>query len=228
MKSRLLPIPLFLLFTLLCTGLLNSCSNEDKAAKDEGIIEFNTEATDPTHPLYGFAPASAIFKFKKDKFIIEMSTMGLFNTSIIGDLHSKTLAQTVKFMNLKQACIEKEQDLIDDNKDYQLIIEESKETKEIAGLKCHKVKVTKVNDPNVKFDVWYTKELGLENCNALNPYAKVKGVLMDYRIQKMGMELHFSAKSYQRVKVPDHAFVVPASMKIVSKEEMAKFFADLQ
>jgi hypothetical protein len=70
--------------------------------------------------------------------------------------------------------------------------------------------------------------LGVENSNNLTPYAQVKGVLIDYRIKKMGIEMHFMAKSYQHVEVPDANFEVPASMKIVSKEEMAKFFADLQ
>ncbi len=206
----------------------SSCQSEDEAGEEEGIIEFNTFALDETHPLYGFAPASATLKFKKEKFVIEMSTMGMFNTSIIGDNKSKTLAQTIKFMNIRQACVENENDLILENRDYELKIEETKESKEIIGLKCHKLKVSKVNEPNVVFDVWYTKELGMENCNALTPYAKVKGVLIDYRIKKMGMEMHFEGKSYHKTKVPDHAFDIPASMKIVSKEEMEKFFLDLQ
>ena len=207
---------------------LSSCDSEKKSTKDEGIIEFDTKAVDEKHPLYGFAPATATLKFKGDKFLIEMSTMGMFNTSIIGNNQTKTLAQTIKFMNVKQACIETEQDLIVDNQDYELKIEEIDETKEIIGLKCYKLKVTKVNEPNVKFDAWYTKDLGMANSNALTPYAKVKGVLIDYRIKKMGMEMHFKAKSYQHVEVPDNVFEVPASMKIVSKEEMAKFFEDLQ
>lgn len=154
--------------------------------------------------------------------------MGMFNTSIIGNNKTKTLSQSIKFMNVRQACIETERDLIIENQDYELAIEETDETKEIIGLKCHKLKVTKVNEPNVKFDAWYTKALGMENSNALTPYAKVKGVLIDYRIKKMGMEMHFEAKSYQHVEVPDNVFEIPASMKIVSKEEMAKFFEDLQ
>jgi hypothetical protein len=210
--------------------LLNffSCKADGEGGEEEGIIEFNTFALDETHPLYGFAPASAALKFKKEKFVIEMSTMGMFNTSIIGDNKAKTLAQTIKFMNFKQACIENEKDLMVENLEYELKIEETKETKEIIGLKAHKIIVTKVKEPNVVFDAWYTKELGMENCNALTPYAKVKGVLLDYRIKKMGMEMHFQAKSYQNCIVPDNAFDIPASMKIVSKEEMEKFFQELQ
>ncbi|MCU0359840.1 MAG: hypothetical protein MUF75_03820 [Bacteroidia bacterium] len=214
-------------FVLLLLNL-TSCKSEKEGDDDEGVIEFNTFALDEQHPLYGFAPASATLKFKKDKFVIEMSTMGMFNTSIIGDNTTKTMAQTIKFMNIKQACIETEKELIQDNLDYALKIEETKETKDIIGLKCHKIIVTKVKEPNVVFEAWYTKELGMEEYNALTPYAKVKGVLIDYRIKKMGMEMHFVGKSYQKIKVPDNAFEIPASMKIVSKEEMEKFFEDLQ
>lgn len=208
--------------------LQNSCTSEKESNKNEGVIEYYTKGVDEKHPLFGFAPSTATLKFKGDKFIIEMSTMGMFNTSVIGDSKAKTIAQTIKFMNIKQACIENEKDLEAENLENALLIEETKETKLIAGLKCHKIKVTKVNEPNVSFDAWYTKELGMENSNILNPYAKVKGVLLDYRIKKMGMELHFEAKSYNHVQVPDQLFEVPASMKIVSKEEMEKFFTDLQ
>lgn len=228
MKKTRIAALLLLSVTLAALCFLSACRSEEKAPKDEGQIEFNTKALDESHPLYGFAPSAATMKFKKDKFVIEMSTMGLFNTSIIGDNTAKTLAQTIKFMNLKQACIESEQDLLADNRDYELKIEETKDTKEIVGLKCHKIIVTKIKEPNVVFEAWYTKELGMEDCNKLTPYYKVKGVLLDYRIKKMGMEMHFEAKSYQRVLIPDNAFEIPASMKIVSKEEMTRFFDELQ
>ena len=209
--------------------LFTKCGNDEKSgSKGEGLIEFDTKGVDPTHPLYGFAPSSATFKFKEDKFIIEMSTMGMFNTSVILDSKAKTIAQTVKFLDIKQACIENEQDLLEENAEYALKIDETKETKDIIGLKCYKAHVTKMKEPNIKFDVWYTKELGMENINALTPYAQLKGVLLDYRVKKMGMELHFLAKSYKDIKIPDNAFEIPASMKIVPKTEMEEFIKNLQ
>ena len=207
--------------------VFNACGGSHQGGKEEGVIEFETKALDEKHPLYNLAPTSATLKFKKEKFIIEMSVMGMFNTSIIGDSKAKTIAQTVKFLDVKQACVENEQDLITENADYKLNIEETGDTKEIAGLKCHKAVVTKASEPNTPFDVWYTTELGMEDCNSLTPYAPIKGVLMDYRIKKMGLEMHFMAKSYKGTAVADNTFEIPASMKIVSKEEMAKFFAKL-
>lgn len=205
---------------------LSSCGPGGKGGKQEGLIEFETKGVDEKHPLYGLAPSSATLKFKGDKFAIEMSTMGMFNTSIIGDYKAKTITQTVKFLDIKQACIQNESDIVAENQDFALKIEETDETKKIANLKCYKAKVSKVSDPNVSFDVWYTKELGMENCNALTPYAQLKGVLMDYRIKKMGLEMHFLAKKYENVPISDNTFEIPASMKIISQEEMAKFFAN--
>jgi len=216
-------------FSAIILLFLFSCDSNTKfGGKEEGVIEFETKGVDETHPLYGFAPSSAVMKFKDDKFAIEMSTMGMFNTSIIGDTKNKTMAQTVKFLDIKQACIEREAEILEDNLNYPLKIEETGETKKIIGLKCRKIKVTKLNEPGVTFDAWYTKELGMEDCNNLTPYAAVKGILIDYRIERMGMELHFTAKSYKNIEVPENTFDIPASMKIVSKAEMQKFINNLQ
>jgi hypothetical protein len=207
---------------------LNSCGPEKEGAATEGTIEFDTKGVDEKHPFYGLAPSSATLKYKDEKFCMEMSTMGMFNTAIIGDTKVKTIAQTVKFLDIKQACVEKESEIAADNKNYELKIEETKESKKIAGLTCYKLKVTMAKDPAVKFDAWYTKELGMENCNALNPYNQVKGMLMDYRAKKMGLEMHFVAKSVKHNEIPTSTFDIPASLKIVTKEEMQKLFDSWQ
>ncbi len=160
---------------ILCVALFFTfCKGDQAGKKGEGTLEFDTRGVDEKHPFFGLAPSSATLKFKGDQFIMEMSTMGMFNTSIIGDVKAKTIAQTVKFMNIKQACVENEKDIQDDNKDYLVKTVETKETKLIAGLKCHKVKVTMADNPAITFDIWYTKELGMENCNSLTPYAQLK------------------------------------------------------
>lgn len=219
--TKLLAIVAFSLF-------LSCCKDGQGSGKQEGTIEFDTKGVDEKHPFYGLAPSEATLKFKDEKFIMEMSTMGMFNTTIIGDLKAKTMAQTVKFMNIKQACVENENEIKSDNKDYELKIEETKDTKKIAGYNCRKLKVTMVRDPNITFDAWYTKDLGAENCNMLNPYHEVKGMLMDYRVKKMGLEMHFVAKSVKQNEIPESSFEIPASLKIISKDEMKKFFDDLQ
>jgi len=129
---------------------------------------------------------------------------------------------------VKQVCIENEQDVNEDNKNFEIKIEETSETKLIAGLNCIRVKVSMVNNSTRTFDVWCTKELGIENCNLLSPYADSKGILMDYRIKRLGLELHFMATSFKNIEVKDKTFDIDPEMKVVSKEEMAKVFTRQQ
>ena len=215
-------------FTILGLACCTSCSVKNDKVLDEGIIEFDTKAVDDKHPLAGMAPSSATLKFKKDKFIMEMSTMGMFTTMFICNVTAKSLTQMVKFMNIKQACIEGEKDIVFENAEYPLKFEETTDTKIIAGYKCIRVKVTNLKDSSVTFDVYYTKEMGFENVNSLSPYAPLKGMLMQYRLKKMGLEMQFTAHSIKKAEVPDNTFEVPAYFKIVSREEMKKFFDGLQ
>lgn len=212
----------------MCLSIFTFCGPSHDKIIDEGIIEYDSKVVDENHPLAGLAPSSATLKFKKDKFIMEMSTMGMFNTMFVCDLKTKTLTQMVKFMDVKQACIEDEKAIMEENAAYKIKFEETKETKEIAGYKCNKIKVTMADNPSVVFDAYYTKDMGMEAVNALSPYAGIKGMLMQYRLRKMGLEMQFTAKSVKKAQIADNNFEVPAYFKIVSREEMKKFFDGLQ
>ncbi len=220
------------LICVLSIGLLslfNSCqSNKTENALTEGVIEYNAEVVDQNHPMAGLAPSSATVKFKGNLFQLEMSTMGIFNTVFISNPTKKTLSQMVKFMDIKDACIETEADLIAQNKDYELTLTEEKETKKIAGYNCKKMKATLVKDPSVSFDVYYTDELGLDSINNLGPYKSIKGMLMQYRLKKLGLEMCFTATTVKKEEVKDSDFEIPAYFRIVTKAEMEKLFEDIQ
>ena len=58
----------------------------------------------------------------------------------------------------------------------------------------------------------------LEHQLSLNP---------DYRIKKMGLEMHFVAQAYKNEEVSENTFQIPPHLTQVSKEEMSKIFTDL-
>ncbi len=217
-KSALCILVAFIAF------VFSYCRTSNDKILNEGIIEFDVTAVDPNHPWAGMIPSTATLKFKDDKFLIEMSTMGMFTTIFICNQSSKTLTQMVKFLDIKQACIETEKDITKENLGYKIKWEESKETKVIAGYKCKKINVTMVDDPSVKYEAYYTTEMGAENVNDLSPYNGVKGMLMQYRLKKMGLELQFTAKSVKKAEVTDNIFEIPAYFKIVDKSEIEKIF----
>lgn len=204
--------------------VFSNCKNTNDRIVNEGIIEFDVTAVDPNHPWAGMIPSVATLKFKDDKFILEMSTMGMFTTSFICDQTNKTLTQMVKFLDIKQACIENEADIKKENLEYKLKWEETKETKLIAGYKCKKVNVTMIDHPEVTYEAFYTQEMGAENVNDLSPYNGIKGMLMQYRLKKMGLELQFTAKSVKQSEITENTFEIPAYFKIVPKPEIEKIF----
>ena len=209
---------------------LVSCSDSKRAenALTEGVIEYNAEVVDQSHPMAGLAPSWATVKFKGNKLEVEMSTMGIFNTIFISDPGKKTLTQMVKFMDIKNACIQTEADLVQENKDYELKLEEVKGTKKIAGYNCKKVKATYVNNPSESFEVYYTQDLGLDSINNIGPYKQLKGMLMQYRLKKLGLEMCFTATAVKAEEIKEDVFEVPAFYKIVTRDEMEKLFEDIQ
>ncbi len=221
-----------ILFVLVELVLLSSCGGKSKSENfiSEGIVEYKTDVINTDHPLATFAPSTATAKLKNNKWIVEMSTMGLFNVYFCCDLDKGTLTEMIKYMDIKNACIENDSTLKEENDKYQLTFKETKETKEIAGFKCKKVIATKVLDPKCTFDVFYTEDIGPETGNALTPYKALKGMPMDYRIMRLGLEMHFIATSVKKEEIKDTDFEIPSFYKILTRKEFDtdfnKLFAD--
>ena len=85
-----------------------------------------------------------------------------------------------------------------------------------------------IDDPTVKFDVWYTDELNIKNPNDQTPYSQIDGMLMQYRLKRFGLEMEFTAKGVEKEKIADTEFELPAYYKVVSRQEMDDFFKSIQ
>jgi hypothetical protein len=208
--------------------VLSSCSGNDPKFISEGVIEYDAKPVDEKNPMFGLAPTSMTVKFKDDMFASEMSTMGVFTTVFIADYKKKTLTQMVKVFNDKTACIENEKGILDENEKYKLNLEETNDVKVIAGYNCKKMIATRADDPSVKFDVYYTDELNVKNANFSNPYSSIKGMLMQFRLKKFGLEMSFTAKSVKKDEISTSTFELPAYYKIITKTEMDDFFKNFQ
>lgn len=217
------------IFYLLFWGALIACDSpvfHDK--KSEGLIEYKVEAVDKSHPLAGLSPDRAILKFKDDKYMIEMSTMGVFKTIFILDAKKKTLTEMIRFMDIKKACIETQEDLIKEANLYALKFRNVNEKVTLAGYKCNKLWAYYVSNPQDSFEVLYTKELKPQSIYDLSAYKGIHGMLMKYRLRKWGLELEFTAQHVSLQQIPDEEFELPAYYKIISKEEMEQFIKSLQ
>ncbi len=222
-------LPLFGIVGMLLFFCLNGCKPGSAGSElSEGIIEYKAVVIDEAHPLADLAPGNMTLKFKDDKYVAEMSTMGFFTTRFLLDIKQKRMTQMVKVLDVKDACIDDEKALLAESETYKLNFKETGETKVIAGYKCKKLIASKVNDPADKFDVYYTEELQVESPNFANPYAHIKGMLMEYRLKKFGLEMKFTAKSVKAEDIPDSEFELPAYYRIVTRQEMDDFFKNFE
>ena len=217
-------------FTVI-TGLLiwSGCGNSDDKFLDEGIIEYDAAVVDQSNPMANMAPSKMTITFKKNKSSAEMSAgMGLFSTSFISDPEKKTLTQLVKLLNKKFSLVQTDADIKKENESYPIEVKELTETKMIAGYKCKKAHVIVKTDDPTEFDIFYTKDLNIQNPNFANPFYMVDGVLMEYQMKKFGLEMKFTAKVIKKEDVDDATFEVPVDYKKISAQEMRELFEGLQ
>ncbi|MDP2388128.1 MAG: hypothetical protein Q8M29_17270 [Bacteroidota bacterium] len=214
--------------SLVFVMILSSCGNNDPKFISEGVIEYDAQVVDKSHPMAGLAPSTMSMFFKKNLYCSEMSTMGMFNSKFVANPTNKTFTTMVKILNEKNACIEYDKEIKKDIADNKLEFKETSEVKIIAGYKCKKVIATKASDPTDKFEVYYTDELDVKSANYSTPYEGLKGIVMKFRLKKFGMEMEFTATSVRKEEVADDMFDLPGFYKIITKEEMDEFFKFMQ
>ncbi len=216
------------LLSLVFIVILTSCGNNDPKFISEGVIEYDAQVVDKSHPMAGLAPSTMSMFFKKNLYCSEMSTMGMFNSKFVANPTNKTFTTMVKILNEKNACIEYEKEIKADIEGNKLEFKETTETKVIAGYKCKKVIATKASDPTDKFEVYYTDELDVKSANYSTPYESLKGIVMKFRLKKFGMEMEFTATSVKKEEVADDLFELPGFYKVITKQEMDEFFKFMQ
>lgn len=230
MHNRLFSRSTLFLFIISVSFGLGSCGNSGKSGVSEGIIEYDAEAVDKSHPMADLAPSKMTVKFKDDKSIVELQAgMGLFSTTFISDPETFTMIQLVKLLNKKYVHTF---DTIELNEEHgsgpKMVIEKTNETKVIAKYNCKKA-IAKFPGTDIPpFDIYYTNEIAIENPNWSNPFKEIDGVLMEYQMKRHGMELRFTARTVSQSEVDDELFEVPEDYKQVDKSELDKIFEAFQ
>jgi hypothetical protein len=204
------------------------CKEMDEKFISEGAIEYSAQAIDHSNSMASMAPTKMTVYFKANKSCAEMSTgLGLFSTSFIQDPNTETVTHLVKILNKKFMLVQDHTSIDKENANYAFKFIPTKEKKVIAGYNCTKVHVVPSDQTSTPFDIYYTDELNIENPNFASPYKEIKGVLMEYQLEKFGLEMRFEAKAVKKEVVEDKYFQVPKDYKPVSEKEMQRIFEDL-
>lgn len=105
-------------------------------------------------------------------------------------------------------------------------LQETSETKVIAGLNCRKAIVTIPSDSST-FDIYYTGDIRLKHPNSTNPYYRIDGVLMEFELQLLSLRMRFTAEKFQSGDKALTKTDMPDNAREVSRDQMAEILGKL-
>ncbi len=196
----------------------------------EGSIDYDVSYPDideKNDMMAAGLPDQAVYRFKGNKTVTHLSgMMGLIAMDYIADETTKTAIQTLVLFQNKYVAYLDEPLVKKVNSGY---VKEVKlvpgEKKKIAGFNC--LKAVALLESGKEVDVWYTKEIGTPGTNWSNPYYKIDGVLIEFEIEKYGITMKLTAKSFSKDKVKDEDFTVPSDYKKMPIEEIENIIKTL-
>lgn len=216
---------------LTALALVWSCNGGMKGDdKTEGVILY-----DLTYPGYSadniftsMFPNTMEFTFKGSSTRTEMKTsMAVFSTILLADHAQKKLIHLVKIANkisgleLDSAQVMAEYGQLPGG----LHVSFTDSVKEIAGYACKNAVITFDNDPNRIYSLYYTDQIHIPEPNWCTPYHAIKGVLLEARVNKFGIEMHMKAREVKFQAVDESLFHVPSDYQRISVQEMADIFS---
>jgi len=207
------------------------CDSLYRKSISEGVIEFEITypETDAGDLMAGILPGEMTLKFKDNKTIGELSSMGIFTTSVIAYPDSRKVAQLVKIMTKKYVLMLDSAEVKDLYSELpEMTIHFVDETKEIAGYKCKKAIITFKNNIKEEFSVYYTNDIEIENSNWCTPFYEIDGVLLEYQVRKYNIEMRLTATRVINLTVDDSEFEIPPDYNKITQEEMNQIFEGFQ
>ena len=215
---------LIVLFVLIVS--VNSCTESNTSKKiKEGEIEFEIEYLDDEreNPLISLLPKKMITVFKNNSThsLIEgfWGTFKLLYITNFNKGQNITLFQILdkKYMYLADTTAVPFG--YSSASDVELIFTEK--NKNIAGYGCSHAMAVFPNSKDT-IQLYFTHQLGIKKPNLNNPYKMINGVLLEFSVKLLGINMKFNAKRISKKKVDSNMFNAPTGYKTVSKDEMEK------
>ena len=187
----------------------------------EGKILFDISVTgeDMDPQMKAMMPTESTVYIKSGKSRTELSmAMGMSSASIYDSKTGQITALT-DFMGNKTYMT---MDASKENaKEGKPTVEQTSETKTIAGYVCKKAVVKSTNGSTMV--VYHTDKINAGMAE-LAGAKDLGGYPMEYTVDQMGFKMTFTARSVTAEKVSDDQFKVPAGYKFVTQEELQKMY----
>ncbi|MDZ7740233.1 MAG: hypothetical protein U5Q03_00275 [Bacteroidota bacterium] len=164
----------------------------------------------------------------KDNMMKTSITMGMGTQTSIVDGNTKTTVSLIDMMGQKYAVRTTEEENFEELEKYETSVEETGETREIAGHDCKKVIVhvkNKETEDETDITVFYTDKYEIGNIYSDKAmFEKINGLMLQYEIDTKGMKMVFTATDVKKKKVSDDEFEIPEGYTETTQEELRRNF----
>jgi GLPGLI family protein len=217
----------FLIIITIFSLAIASCSEKKHKQKiSEGEIEYYIEYLDNDHenPLIMLLPRkmTTLFNNNSSYTLIE-GFLGTFKLTYIAN-NSKHRNYSMFQMMDKKYYYPTEIDNLsfgyEKMKNLKIVFTDVE--KEIAGYNCKQAIASFPGGKCKDIEIFYTNEINLKEPNQNNPFHQIDGVLMEFTVNLMGINMNIKTKKVIDKKVKPEIFEIPKGFTRVTLEEMEK------
>jgi hypothetical protein len=149
-------------------------------------------------------------KFKNGKFKTSVTKGKRLRTEFISDCKNKTLAAIFQFGSKKMLVeLNKHEIKAMLNEFPKVTYIDIKDNDTLLGFHVRKKDAVFEDAAYPEAEIWYTDEIELENANWCYPYSGIKGVLLQYEVERYGVRMRLKANKFTEEEIDDREFQLP-------------------
>jgi GLPGLI family protein len=213
-----------LIFLFFSSGFFSCSQKPDGKNITEGEIEYNIEYLDNErdNPLIMLLPKRMSVLFKNSSSYNQIE--GFLGTFKLTYILNNTQQKNYTLFQLMDKKYYSQTDANTISFGFQnmdnIKIEYSDKEKKIAGYNCKNAIVKFKNGEQKDIEVYYTEDISINNPNQNTPFCQIKGVLMEFTMNLMGVNMRIKTRKVLNKKIEPEIFEVPENFTKVSPEEL--------
>jgi len=179
----------------------------------EGEIEYNIEYLDNNadNPLIMLLPKkmTTLFKDNSSYTLIE-GFLGTFKLIYINSSVKHKNYSLFQMMDKKYYYEAESNDLsfgYQNMKNMKIVF--TKPEKKISGYDCKQAIASFPGEKNNKIKIYYTQDINLKKPNMNNPFHDIDGVLMEFTVNLMGINMNLKSRKVSSKKLDPQIFEIP-------------------
>lgn len=185
------------------------------------MYEISYPEIDSNNLMLEMLPDRMEMKFKDNKYRTELKTAaGIIEMAVVADGPNQMMYNLIKIFSDRFVLPRNKKEAIEmTNALPPFQLTKMNEIDTVAGAVCQKYLLDFGKSENANYTFSATQEIMIDNPNWCTPYYEIPGLLLDYRIENYGMNMHLRAVSIIEEEIDDDEFVIDDRYETLNKKE---------